>query len=78
MIQIEEDLFQIVKENIREQLDLSQSTSDVELLEHIEKVVFSFSKTTFLSAKEKKVLVDRVFHSFRGLDVLQTRSTIGF
>jgi pilus assembly protein CpaF len=71
VIQIEEKLFQIVKENIREQLDLSQSTSDEELLVHIEKEVFMFAKTAFLSAKEKKLLVDRVFHSFRGLDVLQ-------
>jgi pilus assembly protein CpaF len=72
MMQIqEEEVSKKIKENIREQLDLSQSTSDEELLVQIEKEVFAFSRTTFLSAKDKKALVDRVYHSFRGLDVLQ-------
>jgi pilus assembly protein CpaF len=71
LIQIEDELFKKIKGNISEQLDLSQSTTDEELLLQIEREVFSFSKTTFLSAKEKKAVVDRVFHSFRGLDILQ-------
>jgi pilus assembly protein CpaF len=68
---IDEQTYSLIKEKIREELDLSQSTPNEDLLSHIEKEVFAVSKKTFFSAKEKKELVERVFNSFRGYDVLQ-------
>lgn len=62
---------QQLREEIRDKLDLSNSTSDESLYGQIEETVFNFSKGTFLPAKEKKVYVQRLFNSFRGLDVLQ-------
>lgn len=68
---ISEVVVQQLREEIRDKLDLSNSTSDESLYGQIEETVFNFSKGTFLPAKEKKVYVQRLFNSFRGLDVLQ-------
>ena len=66
-----EEIIQNLKVQIKEQLDLSNSTSDEELLEIIEQAVFSKAKTTFLSIEQKQVLIHRLYHSYRGLDILQ-------
>lgn len=68
---ITDEVVQQLREEIRDKLDLSSSTSDEVLFEQIEETVFHFSKTTFLSAQQKKGYVERIFNSFRGLDVLQ-------
>jgi pilus assembly protein CpaF len=68
---INEEVVQQLREEIRDKLDLSNSTSNEVLFEQIEESVFHFSKSTFLSAQQKKGYVERIFNSFRGLDVLQ-------
>ncbi|WP_094183195.1 CpaF family protein [Paenibacillus sp. KS1] len=60
-----------IKEHVRGRLDLSSSTSDEELLQVIEESVFQYSQEQYLTAREKKECVNRIFNSFRGLDVLQ-------
>jgi pilus assembly protein CpaF len=60
-----------LKQRVKEQVDLSQHTTDDELAQIIEGVVFNYSKATTLTSREMKDWVTRLFHSFRGLDVLQ-------
>lgn len=60
-----------IRELIRDQLDLSSSTSDEALLETIEKAVFDYSKQSYIPANVKRKAIERIFHSFRGLDALQ-------
>jgi pilus assembly protein CpaF len=71
---INEEIVQQLREEIRDKLDLSSSTSNEVLFEQIEESVFRFSKSTFLSAQQKKGYVERIFNSFRGLDVSQRSS----
>ena len=52
-------------------LEGGSSKSDGELREAIEEEVFRLSRHNHLSADQKRKLVERVFHSFRGLDILQ-------
>jgi len=52
-------------------LEGGSAKSDEELREAIEEEVFRRSQKSYLSAEQKRKLVDRVFHSFRGLDILQ-------
>jgi pilus assembly protein CpaF len=58
-------------EPIRQELDLSKTISDTELWDYIENSVFRFAGERKLTAKEMKALVQRIFNSFRGLDILQ-------
>lgn len=60
-----------IKQQIMEGLDLEQELTDEELLEIIENQVFQNSEELQLTAAEIRQLVQRLFHSFRGLDVLQ-------
>lgn len=60
-----------MKERIQEQLDFGQTLSDEQLKERIEQEVFAYSRQSFLTAGEKVQGVQELFHSFRGLDVLQ-------
>ncbi|WP_284639897.1 CpaF family protein [Paenibacillus silviterrae] len=62
---------QELKAKIQEQLDLGQSLTDEQLLGRIEQEVFAYSRLSFLTAGEKVQGVRELFHSFRGLDVLQ-------
>ncbi len=64
-------MIKLLKELINNKLDLTSSVSDEELRLFIEEQVFIFSKENLLTAKQKISLVDRIFHSYRGLDVLQ-------
>ncbi|OEF99454.1 pilus assembly protein [Vulcanibacillus modesticaldus] len=66
----EEEILSLV-EKIRSELDLAKNLSDEELRQFIEDKVFVFSKERFLPAQQKIVLVDRIFYSFRGYDILQ-------
>ncbi|MCZ8521509.1 MULTISPECIES: CpaF family protein [Paenibacillus] len=61
----------MLKRRIQEKLDYGNALSDSELMERIEEEVFALSRETFLTSGQKHQLVQELFHSFRGLDVLQ-------
>lgn len=56
---------------LRQEIDLSKSISTEELLQLIEDKVFEFSSKQYLTASEKQTYIERIFNSFRGLDILQ-------
>ncbi|WP_019534127.1 CpaF family protein [Paenibacillus ginsengihumi] len=60
-----------LQEQIRERLDLGISLTDAELRERIEEEVFAYARQAHLTAAAMEKLVAALFHSFRGLDVLQ-------
>ncbi|AFH62228.1 CpaF family protein [Paenibacillus caseinilyticus] len=60
-----------LKRRIQENLDYGHALTDAELIERIEEEVFALSRHTFLTSGQKHLLVQELFHSFRGLDVLQ-------
>ncbi|RAP77060.1 CpaF family protein [Paenibacillus montanisoli] len=62
---------QLLKERIRNQLELGSALSDEEFGSRIEREVFRWSRDHPLTTGEKIQLVRRLFHSFRGLDLLQ-------
>lgn len=64
-------LKQLIKQRVQDSLDYGNALSDEQLLEQIEQIVFAYSGESFLTAGQKRTLVQEVFHSFRGLDVLQ-------
>jgi pilus assembly protein CpaF len=66
-----DQVLQELKQQVKEQVDLSQHTTDDELAQIIERVVFNYSKATTLTSREMSDWITRLFHSFRGLDVLQ-------
>jgi pilus assembly protein CpaF len=68
---VEETVFRQLKENIQNQLEMTVNLSDEELTELIEENVFTSSNENYLKTKQKQDLVQRLFSSFRGLDVLQ-------
>lgn len=62
---------QLIKQRVQDSLDYGNALSDEQLMEQIEQIVFAYSRESFLTAGQKQTLVQEVFHSFRGLDVLQ-------
>ena len=68
---IQTEVIQNLKKQIRDKLDLSNSTSDEKLFQQIEYEVFQYAKERYMTAGEKSELVKQIYHSFRGLDVLQ-------
>lgn len=60
-----------LREQVLQRLDLSGSTTNEELLETIERTVFEQSAAEYIPVAEKQAAVFRIFHSFRGLDILQ-------
>lgn len=60
-----------LREQVLQRLDLSGSTTNEELLETIERTVFEHSETEYIPNAEKQAAIFRIFHSFRGLDILQ-------
>lgn len=70
-IMIQTEVIQNLKKQIRDKLDLSNSTSDEKLFQQIEYEVFQYAKERYMTAGEKSELVKQIYHSFRGLDVLQ-------
>ncbi|KPV56936.1 pilus assembly protein [Paenibacillus sp. A3] len=61
----------LIKQRVQDSLDYGNALSDEQLMEQIEQIVFAYSRESFLTAGQKHTLVQEVFHSFRGLDVLQ-------
>ena len=68
---MQEEVVLQLKARIRDQLDLDNAMSDEAFMERIEQTVFHWSRSHLLTAIEKVKLVRRLFHSFRGLDLLQ-------
>ncbi|MBH5317475.1 CpaF family protein [Paenibacillus sp. GSMTC-2017] len=56
---------------IRGKIDFGGAMSDDELMEKTEEIVFHWCEQNPITAVEKVKLVRRLFHSFRGLDILQ-------
>ncbi|WP_248925598.1 CpaF family protein [Paenibacillus hamazuiensis] len=67
----EHDRFLRLKAQITERLDLHRETTDEQLYELAEQAVFEESDRSYMTARQKHALVQRLFHSFRGFDVLQ-------
>ena len=61
-----------VREMVAGRLDLTRNVEDDEIRETIAAIVAEESKRQYLSLKEKREIMEGVFNSMRGLDVLQT------
>ncbi|MDR6724132.1 pilus assembly protein CpaF [Paenibacillus amylolyticus] len=66
-----EELFQHMRQEVRAGLDLTSSAGDEELWQGIERKVLSDPNLHDLTSGERHTLVQRLFDSFRGLDILQ-------
>ena len=60
-----------IRELVSGRLDLTRNISDDEIREVIAEIVMEQSRQQYLSLNEKKELMEGVFNSMRGLDVLQ-------
>ena len=60
-----------IREMVSNQLDLTRSVEDDEIREVIAALVLEESKKQYLSLTEKRQVMEGVFNSMRGLDVLQ-------
>lgn len=60
-----------VRKIVADRLDLLKEITDEEIQAEISKVVMEISKEQYLTLGEKKELLEGVFNSMRGLDVLQ-------
>ncbi|MBR2567044.1 MAG: CpaF family protein [Paenibacillus sp.] len=66
-----EEQFQTIRKQVRASLDLTSSAGDEELWRGIEDKVLRDSDLGDLTSGERHALVQRLFDSFRGLDILQ-------
>ncbi|MCR2802343.1 CpaF family protein [Paenibacillus soyae] len=66
-----DELVYELRGRIRSGIDFGGSLSDEELMEKTEQVVFEWCESHPITVSEKVKLVKRLFHSFRGLDLLQ-------
>ncbi len=62
---------QEIKKNVCAQISLEKSTTEEEIEELITNAVFEYSKHTYLSIKEKQVLIENIFNAMCRLDILQ-------
>ena len=60
-----------IREMVSDRLDLTRNVSDDEIREAIAAIVTEESRRQYMSLTEKKTLMEGVFNSMRGLDVLQ-------
>ncbi|KRE48830.1 CpaF family protein [Paenibacillus sp. Soil522] len=60
-----------LRNKVRAKIDFSGALSDDSLMRIVEEIVFEWCERHPLTANEKVKLVRRLFHSFRGLDILQ-------
>ena len=65
------DTYTRLRETVFRQLESGPYLSDGELKQVIDKSIFALSSEQYWSTGERIKLADRLFHSFRGLDVLQ-------
>lgn len=68
---VEESIVQELIKHVRDVLNERREMNDEQLLEYIETIVFRRTAEHDLTAKKMQWLVQRIYHSFRGLDVLQ-------
>ena len=69
---IDEGIVLQIIDQVKNTLDERRTMTDDELFNYIETLVFDLArKNNQLTSTKMKWLVDRVFNSFRGLDVLQ-------
>lgn len=66
-----EDIFALLRREIRSGLDVTSSMQDDQLMDYIESRVLEEQRLAGLTAAEKRRWVRRLYDSFRGLDVLQ-------
>lgn len=66
-----EEQFQMMRREVRAGLDLTSSAGDDELWQGIERKVLTDPKLDDLTSGERHTLVQRLFDSFRGLDILR-------
>ncbi len=60
-----------IREIVSQRIDLTRNISDDEIREVIAQVVSEYSQREYLSLNEKSEIMEAVFNSMRGLDVLQ-------
>ena len=60
-----------IRELVSQRLDLTRNVSDDEIREVIAEIVMEESRKQYLTLTEKKEVMEGVFNSMRGLDVLQ-------
>lgn len=66
-----EEQFQRMRSEVRASLDLTSSAGDEELWQELEKKLLGNSDLEELTSGERHAWVQRLFDSFRGLDILQ-------
>ncbi|WP_145412048.1 CpaF family protein [Paenibacillus xylanexedens] len=66
-----EEQFQMLRREVRASLDMTSSAGDKELWQGIERKVLGDSGLEDLTSGERHELVQRLYDSFRGLDILQ-------
>ncbi len=71
MIENIKDYQKKIREMVSERLDLTRNVSDDDIQAAIAQIVAEESKKKYLSLTEKKEIMEGVFNSMRGLDVLQ-------
>ncbi|HEU5140380.1 MAG TPA: CpaF family protein [Bacillales bacterium] len=70
---VEDDVAQKLIAELRESFDFMNATTNEELMCQIENTVFQYSRETHepITSTRIKLLVERIYHAFRGLDILQ-------
>ncbi len=68
---VEDKVIKELVAKLRESLDLMHSIPNDELVDYIEAAVFDYAEEHRLKSAEMKWIVERIYHSFRGYDVLQ-------
>lgn len=67
----ETKVFEELKKQILEQVDLSREVSDEEMQDLIDEVILAYGKEQYLSLDEKCRMKKELFHALRKMDVLQ-------
>ncbi|WP_424452084.1 CpaF family protein [Paenibacillus pinisoli] len=68
---LSDELIYTLRSKIRDEIDFRDSMSDTELMSKTEAAVFEWCERNPMTASDKVKLVRRLYHSFRGMDVLQ-------
>lgn len=71
MIENMQEYIKRIREMVADRLDLTRDVDDDKIREVITEIVMEESKRQYLSLNEKKEIMESVFNSMRGLDVLQ-------
>ena len=71
MIENMQEYKKAVREMVSQRLDLTRNVSDEEIQETISDIIAEESGRKYMSLSEKREIMESVFNSMRGLDVLQ-------